>query len=133
MVNNVMNATNEYKKQSIMTSTKEELTLTLYNGCLKFINDGIIDIENKRFESANTNIQRAQDIVIELICTLDMNMEISANMKLLYEYAYNKLLDGNVEKKAEHLKEALDIIREFRDAWFLAMKAVKSGDSKNAI
>ncbi len=133
MDNNMIKATNEYKRQSIITSSKEELTLMLYNGCIKFINDAVNAVDNKDYQSANYNIQRAGDIVTELICTLDMSYEISGNMKLLYEYINQKLLEGNIEKNTAHLKEALDLIKEFKVAWFHAMKSVKTGDNQNVV
>ena len=37
----VNNAAEAYKKQQIMTATPETLTLMLYNGCLKFIKEGV--------------------------------------------------------------------------------------------
>ena len=37
----VNSAAEAYKKQQVMTATPEALTLMLYNGCLKFIKEGV--------------------------------------------------------------------------------------------
>ena len=50
----VNNAAEAYKRQQIMTATPEALTLMLYNGCLKFIDEGIQSVKDKKWEDANT-------------------------------------------------------------------------------
>jgi len=44
----VNNAAEAYKRQQIMTATPEALTLMLYNGCLKFMNEGKEAVEAKQ-------------------------------------------------------------------------------------
>ena len=39
----------KYKEQSVTTATPEELTLMLYNGCIKFINLAEVYIEEKDY------------------------------------------------------------------------------------
>ena len=50
----MVNAAEAYKQQQLMNAPPEQLTLMLYNGCLRFIEDGIIAIKDKNFEDANT-------------------------------------------------------------------------------
>ena len=64
------NAYAKYKEQSVTTATPEELTLMLYNGCIKFINLAEVFIDDKNIEKINVNILKAQDIVNELNITL---------------------------------------------------------------
>ena len=68
----VNNAAEAYKRQQIMTATPEALTLMLYNGCLKFMNEGKEAVENKQYENANTLLQKAQQIISEFRITLNM-------------------------------------------------------------
>ena len=44
------NAYAKYKEQSVTTATPEELTLMLYNGCIKFINLAEVFIDDKNIE-----------------------------------------------------------------------------------
>ena len=44
------NAYNAYKQNSINTASPGELTLMLYNGCIKFLNLARKAIEEKHFE-----------------------------------------------------------------------------------
>jgi len=70
----------KYKENSVNTATKEELTLMLYDGCIKFMNLAKIGIEEKNIEKANDNLLKAQAIITELDITLNMDIEISKNM-----------------------------------------------------
>ena len=118
-------ALNKYKQNSIMTATPEELTLMLYDGAIKFMNIGKYSIENKDLEKAHTSLVRAQDIILELSYSLDMNQEISKGLRELYEFVLSKLVDGNIQKDTKAVEEALDIVSEMRDTWKEVIRQVK--------
>lgn len=118
-------AYNQYKENSIYTSTPEELTLMLYNGLIKFIMKGQVAVDNKDMEKANKNIMRAQAIVQHFQTTLDKKQEISRSLELLYDYMYRRLLEANVKKDREMLDEVLVFAKELRDTWNEAMKIAK--------
>ena len=117
----------QYKQNSIMTASPQELTLMLYNGVLKFIGMGKIHIEQKDVPKANESIMRAQDIVQELNITLNMDYEISTGLRSLYTYILEKLVDANISKDIKHLDEAAEMVTELRDTWKEAMKITKTG------
>ena len=71
MDNNIANA---YQRNAIMTATPPELTLMLYEGAIKFCNIGMMAIEKKEIEKANTNLKKAQAIITELRETLDLSL-----------------------------------------------------------
>lgn len=123
MINNKAEA---YKRQQIMTATPEALTLMLYNGCLKFMQEGLDAMEKKEYEKTNTALQKAQAIISEFQVTLDMKYDISHQLLPLYEYCYNRLVEGNMKSDPEKVVEAQGIIRELRDAWAQAMKIARA-------
>ena len=123
-------AAEAYKKQQVLTATPEALTLMLYNGCLKFIKEGVEALTEKNYESANTALQKAQNIISEFRVTLNMDYEISHQLLPLYNYAYDRLVEGNLDDNLDAIKEATDIITELRDAWAQAMK--KAREEKGA-
>lgn len=106
-----------YQQNSVNTASPGELTLMLYNGCLKFINLAKVAIQEKNIPEKNTNLQKAQNIVNELMVTLNMDIEISKQMMTLYDFVRTKLIEGNVKNDIQALEEAEMIIREFRDTW----------------
>ena len=106
-----------YQQNSVTTASPGEVTLMLYNGCLKFIKQATLAIEDNNFQDKNTNIQKAQKIITELMITLNMDIEISQNMSVMYEYMNHRLTEANVKNDASILKEVEGLVVEFRDTW----------------
>ena len=106
-----------YQHNSINTSSPGDLTLMLYNGCLKFIHQAISSLENNNIQEMNLSSQKAQAIVTELMLTLDTSYPVSQNMLTLYEFVNNRLIEGNIKKDGKLFDEASAIITEFRDTW----------------
>lgn len=113
----ILNPYQQYQQQSVMTATPGELTLMLYNGCIKFIKQARMAVENKEIEKASYAILRAQDIIQELMITLNKDYEISNNLYILYDYIYQRLVDANISKDIASLNEALELIKDLRDTW----------------
>lgn len=99
------------------TASPGDLTLMLYNGCLKFIKQGRQAILDKNIEEKNTSLLKVQEIIRELMATLNMEYEISHQMMLMYDYILNRLIEANVNNNLEALDEASSHIKEFRDTW----------------
>lgn len=118
-------ALNQYKQNTVYTATPEELTLMLYDGCIKFMNIAKYSIENKDIAKAHHALIRAQDIIMELKTTLDTSYEISSNLMKLYDFIIDRLVNANVRKDTKSIDEALEIVTELRDTWKEAMKQVK--------
>ena len=106
-----------YKTNSVTTASPGELTLMLYNGCLKFITMTKQAIEKNDIEAKNTNIQKAQNIITELMITLKTDTDVAKNMMQLYDYANRRLIEVNIKSDLTILAEVEEIITEFRDTW----------------
>lgn len=117
----------KYREQAINTATPEELTLMLYDGCIKFINISKVAIEEKNIELANSNIQKAQNIISELMVTLNMDVEVSKNLMALYDYYNRRLVEANIKKDSDILEEVKVFITELRDTWKEAMVLSRQG------
>ena len=126
MRQNAARSAEVYRQQQVMTATPEALTLMLYNGAIKFINESIEASKKKEYEKANTSCIKAQNIISEFRLTLKMEYEISKNLLALYNYAYDRLVEGNMNEDITKLEEAKGILSELRDAWNQAMKAFKN-------
>lgn len=59
-----------YQNNAVNTASNGELTLMLYNGSIKFIRQAMKDIQGKDYEQKNIHIQKAQDIIQELMLRL---------------------------------------------------------------
>jgi flagellar secretion chaperone FliS len=106
-----------YRNNSINTASPGELTLMLYNGCLKFIDLGRNAIKDNKIEDKNTNLIKAQKIIQELMVTLNMDVSISENLMQMYDYINRRLVEANVKNDIEILEEVEGYVVEFRDTW----------------
>ncbi|MDF2595235.1 MAG: flagellar protein FliS [Clostridia bacterium] len=113
----MVNPYQQYKENSILTASPGELTLMLYNGAIKFCNQAEEAIEKKDVEASHMYIVRTQDIIDELELTLDIKYPISQEMAKLYDFIRTLLVDANIKKDAAKVKEARELIKEFRDVW----------------
>ncbi|WHH61692.1 flagellar export chaperone FliS [Petroclostridium sp. X23] len=124
---NTANGANQYLENAVLSASPEELTLMLYDGALKFMNQAIIHIQMKNIEKSHMTIVRAQDIFTELMSTLNMDYEMSQNLYSLYEFINNSLMQANIKKDTDLLREMITFTRELRETWAQAMKIAKKG------
>lgn len=121
----VNNAAQAYSTRKVETASPAELTLMLYEGAIKFCNIAFSAIEKKDYEKANLNIQKARNIIVELQSTLNHKYPIAKEFDVIYDYIFHKLVDANVKKDTEPLEEALEQLRDMRDAWKEIMQTAK--------
>lgn len=114
-----------YQDNAVNTASGAELTMMLYNGCIKFIKQAKKSMDEQDFEAKNSHIQKAQNIIQELMVTLDQDIELSNQMLPLYEYMLYQLKEGNIKNDSTLLNEALTYAIEFRDTWKEVIKQTR--------
>lgn len=121
----VNNAALAYGTRKVETASPAELVLMLYEGAIKFCNIAMGAIEKKDYEKANTNIQKARRIIVELQTTLDHKYKVAEDFDVIYDYIFKTLVQANIKKDPEILEEALKQLRDLRDAWKEIMRTAK--------
>ena len=116
------NAYAQYKNSKVLTASPAELTLILYEGAIKFCNIAIAAIEQKEVEKAHVNIRKAQKIIEHLRVTLDMKYPVAKDFDNMYQYIDRRLLEDNISKDPEILKEVLTHLHAIRDTWKEVMR-----------
>ncbi|WP_313804910.1 flagellar export chaperone FliS [Cytobacillus sp.] len=106
-----------YQQNSVLTASPGELTLMLYNGCLKFLNQAKKAVQEKNIEAKHTNLSKAQNIISELMVTLNFDYDISNDMRRLYDYMNRRLIEANIKNDTEIISEVEELVTEFRDTW----------------
>ena len=123
----------QYGKNKIMTASPAELTLMLYEGCVKFINMAIAGVEEKNIQKAHTNIKKAERIIEEFQATLDFKYPVAKDFDRVYVYVKKRLVEANVSKDAEILKECAEHMRSMRDTWKEVMRRAHATESTERI
>lgn len=111
-----------YANNKIMTASKAELTLMLYDGAIKFCNIAIAAVEEHDIEKAHTNIVKVERIIEEFQSTLNFKYPVANDFNNVYVYLHERLTQANIKKDKEILEEVLKHLRTMRDTWKEVMK-----------
>lgn len=122
----VNNGYNQYMRSKILTASKPELTLMLYDGAIKFCNMAVMCIEKKDIAGAHTNIKKTEAIIEEFLATLNYDYEVANDFKNVYEYVHDRLVQANLKKDTDILNEVLGHLRGMRDTWKEVMRTANT-------
>ncbi|MCU0847959.1 MAG: flagellar export chaperone FliS [Spirochaetes bacterium] len=128
------NPLEQYKETQVATANQGKLIVMLYDGAIKFLNIAAENMDPKTYDAANTNILKAQDIITELLLSLNMKDggEIAKNLFSLYMYFKKSLLEANISKDPEKVRLIIKLLKDLRDAWD-KISASESKTDKNPI
>jgi flagellar protein FliS len=121
-----------YLKMRVMTATPEQLQMMLYDGAIRFCEQARVALQASDYEKSYNMISRVQKIITEMSSTLkhDVFPELCGKLAALYNFAYRKLIEANIDHKLESLDEALGVLRFQRETW--AMLLDQLGKNKAA-
>lgn len=117
------NAYAQYNNSKVLTASPAELTLMLYDGAIRFCNVAETAIESRDVQKAHNNIIKVQRIVDYLRQTLDMKYPVAEDFERIYSYLSTRLIQANLKKDIEILKEVNSHLHEVRDTWKEVMRA----------
>jgi flagellar protein FliS len=127
-----VNPWKSYRQVATQTAPPGQLILMLFDGALKFLELGLAGFKSTDPAEANmaihNNFQRALDIVRELnrAVNLEQGGECAETFRQLYDYFERKIMESNVLKKPEGVREVVEHLTVMRDAW-AAMLAGSDG------
>ncbi len=109
----------EYRRNAVLGASPIKLVVMLYDGALRFMEATKRAMADHDLYKQNEQMLRAQNIVVELMSTLDMDKggEISSNLLSLYTYVLEQLIEANVNDSPEHIDRASKVMSELRDGW----------------
>ena len=109
----------QYRATTVQTAGSVDLVVMLYQGAVKFIRLGIEAMERDDAKTAHDNLVRAQDIVVELLGSLNREAggQIADQLAGVYDYCFRRLVQANVKKDSEAAREVVGILRDLGTAW----------------
>jgi flagellar protein FliS len=122
-------ALSAYRETRVKTASQGALIIMLYDETIKQIGAAVSLIDDKakikpaQIEKINTHIVKSQEIITELMASLNMDAggEISRNLLALYTFFNEQLLEGNIEKNRDKLIFVRDMMDQLRLAWVEAV------------
>jgi flagellar protein FliS len=115
--------TQEYLKTKVMTASPEMLTLMLWDGAIRFAEQGKDAITKKDIEGSYKSLVRSQRIITELTTNLrhEVNPDLCGKLAGLYNFIYRRLVEANLNKDPKLVDDALEIMRHQRETWVMLM------------
>lgn len=114
---------NPYLRTKVLTASREELRLMLFDGALRFARQGRTAIEAHQHEAAYENMVKAQRIVLELSSSLNHEVmpDVCDKLSALYTYIYKLLVEATMQRKPELIDEAVKLLEYERSTWVMLM------------
>ncbi len=107
-----------YLKNQVSGSSPEQLLILLLEGGERFIRIALNELDKENTQEVHNNIVKAQNIYLELFCALDQDAgDYVENLQGLYYLMYNNLLDANVKKDSDLLRDCLKIAVDLTAMW----------------
>lgn len=108
----------QYTQRSVLTATPGQLVVMLYDGMIRFLSQGRVALEKGDVGEAANRLGRAQAIVTELRCTLDMSRgPIAHNLAAIYDWAADEITAARIGREPERLTRLVAQMTELRASW----------------
>lgn len=116
----------QYQRTQTETASPGEMIVMLYNGALRFLTVAKKKLDVQDLEGASASLLRAQDILLELMVSVDTSVgEVARNLFDLYQFMHRHLVQANVKKDASLIDDVEGLLRELVAAWEQAIRADK--------
>ncbi|MCG6537201.1 MAG: flagellar export chaperone FliS [Syntrophales bacterium LBB04] len=113
------NGINAYKKTNMITADPRRLIILCYETVISNIRMARESYILKDYETKAKCIQKAQDIIYELMYALDFERggEVAKNLYVLYNFLIRHLLEADLKRDIEALNEVVEMTAELKSAW----------------
>ncbi|MCF7928918.1 MAG: flagellar export chaperone FliS [Spirochaetales bacterium] len=128
---------NAYKETNIKTAGPGKLILMLYDEAVRQLDIALdlMEKESKELDKVNNSLGKTQDIIAELMASLDFDKggDIAQNLFSLYIFFNQQLMDANIHKSSDPIKKVRQMLVDLREAWgqVISKSGGKSGYSEN--
>jgi flagellar secretion chaperone FliS len=111
--------TNQYQRTQVMTSSRVQIVVLLYDAAIQSIELARAGIESNDPKEKGRFLGRAISIIGELNSVLDFEQggEIARSLHRLYEYMLSELVTANVRNDARRLDGPHRCLTTLREGW----------------
>lgn len=115
----------KFLDDAVQTASPERLLTMLYDRLLLDLDRAEGDQRAGQREAASAHLLHAQDIVTELIATLDVDAWDGAHgLMSVYTFVLRELIDANTLGDADRVRACRDLVAPLAEAWHSAADAV---------
>lgn len=113
------NGIQSYRITNVITADPKKLVLMCYEGAIDSLKIGKQKLIERDYEEKGSALAKAEDIINELLCSLDFEKggAIARNLDSLYNYMLRRILHADVNKDISAIDEVIGMLNELRSAW----------------
>ena len=118
-----------YQKNKYETASPHRLIAMLYAGAIRNVKHAAESLDQGEHKVAHQLLLKSQDIIFELISSLNEaeGGEIARNLKQLYLYMIEQLAQANMNKTSQPLPVVIDMLESISSAWNEIGKTTQAG------
>jgi flagellar secretion chaperone FliS len=120
---------NQYKQTSILTASRTELLVMLYEAAIRNVKKATVCMEKGDIPGKGTYVGKTHDILNELVNSLDKKVggKIAEDLEGLYNFMIAQLIKANIENKTEPLKSIEGLLMTLLEGWREAINNLNKG------
>jgi len=127
----MQNKLNAYRETHIKTASQGKIIIMLYDESLRQLDTAIHLLKNntREYDKVNSAILRAQDMVTELMVSLDFEKggDIAQGLYSLYMFFNQHMMQANMKKDVDMLSTVRGQLNELRTAWDQVINKAQNG------
>jgi flagellar protein FliS len=117
-----------YLRDSVNTASPAKLLIMLYDRLILDLAKGEEALRSGEREAANDRITHAQEIILELRTSLDVEAWSGApGLANLYGWLLTELIGANIGRDADRVAACRALVEPIREAWNEAASAAVAG------
>jgi flagellar secretion chaperone FliS len=114
-----------YLKDQVETASPEQILLLLYDGAIKFLRIARNALLAEEWEKSHHNLIKTQNILLELMTSLNMEVggDMARNLYRLYDYYIWSLVQANIHRDVNRVDEVITHLKNLKQTWEQAIIA----------
>ena len=117
-MSNLASPPRAYRESAVLSAQPEQLVVMLYDGARRFLHQAAVAMGDQQIELAHRKLRRAEDILLHLRTTLDMDQgEIAMRLQSIYVFCQSYLRQARLDRDPAKIQRVNSLLGELREAW----------------
>jgi flagellar secretion chaperone FliS len=114
-----------YQKSAVLTASKEQLIVMLYDGAHRFLFQASTAMRDGNVEMAHQKLRRAEAIINHLRSSLDFEQggDLANRLQAIYLFCGRYLNEARIKRDPERIEKVDALLCELREAWARVARA----------
>jgi flagellar protein FliS len=117
-MSNLASPPRAYRESAVLSASPERLVVMLYDGARRFLNQAAIAMREQQTETAHYKLRRAEDILLHLRETLDMEQgQVAVRLQTIYLFCQRHLRQARIDRDPAKIEQVSGLLTGLREAW----------------